>query len=355
MASYDSAQSIKLISGGFVSVTRSILVSLLVFCLSLMGNVAWSAQTKSAAPAKKNVIKKSINKNTQTKKIKAKPVKKRVIKPASNIVQAKAVYCVNLASNETIMARNENQKLPIASLTKLVSALVTLDHMPLDKIVKVPDHIKTVPKFVIGLKPGDELTVNDLLHGMLISSGNDCAEALACSFPGGKQKFVAALNKKAKELGARNSEFFTPSGLDRKPAGSPADISEEEIDANSSTAKEIANIAKIAFSNKTIRSIVQKKSYVMTSSASKHEYPIRNTNKLLSDNLPVIGGKTGFTVRAGHCLASQFSPDKNDLLIVVLGSPNHFHDTRLVYRKALQSGMAPKRVSNTKIEPVAKN
>lgn len=338
-----------------MSVTRSVLVGLFVCYFIFTAGIAWSAQNKNATTSKKNAVKKTVNKNAHIKKIKAKPVKKRLIKPASNTVQAKAVYCVNLASNETIMARNENQKLPIASLTKLVSALVTLDHMPLDKIVKVPDHIKTVPKFVVGLKPGDELTVNDLLHGMLISSGNDCAEALACSFPGGKQKFVAALNRKARQLGARNSEFFTPSGLDRKPAGSPADISEEEIDANASTAKEIAHIAKIAFSNKTIRSILQKKNYVMASSASKHEYPIRNTNKLLSDNLPVIGGKTGFTVRAGHCLASQFSPAKNDLLIVVLGSPNHFHDTRLVYRKALQSGITSKRVSNTKIEPVAKN
>lgn len=336
-----------------MSVTRSALSVLLVICFICSTSVVWSAQAKSATTAKKNVVKKQLHKSAQIKKVKAKPVKKRMIKPASNIVQAKAVYCVDLASNETIMAKNENLKLPIASLTKLVSALVALDNMPLDKKVKVPDHIKSVPKFVIGLKAGDELTVNDLLHGMLISSGNDCAETLACSFPGGKQKFVAALNRKAKELGARNSEFFTPSGLDRKPPGTPGEISEEEIDANSSTAKEIANIAKIAFSNKTIRSIVQKKNYVMTSDISKTGYPVRNTNKLLSDNLPVVGGKTGFTVRAGHCLASQFAPDKKDLLIVVLGSPNHFHDTRLVYNKALKRVVDPKRVSTSRIQPVA--
>ncbi len=334
---------------------RFILPGLLVICFIFAGIVSSNAETKSASTAKKNVSKKTVQKSSQIKKTKAKPVKKKIIKPASNIIQAKAVYCVNLANNETIMAKNENEKLPIASLTKLVSALVTLENMSLDGKVKVPDHIKTVPKSVVGLKAGDELTVNDLLHGMLISSGNDCAEALACSFPGGKQKFVSALNKKAKQLGARNSEFFTPSGLDRKPVGVTDEIREEEVDANSSTAKEIGNIARIAFSNDTIRSIVQKKSYVMNSAISKTGYPIRNTNKLLSDNLPVIGGKTGFTVRAGHCLASQFAPDKKDLLIVVLGSPNHFNDTRLVYRKAVQNSLPPKKASGAKIDPVAKN
>lgn len=342
-----------------MSFKRSVFLGLFILCFIFSGSFSIGADAKNASAAKKSAVKKAVNKNVkknaQIKKLKAKPAKKRTIKPASNIVQAKAVYCVNLSNNETLMARNENLKLPIASLTKLVSALVTIENMPLDKKVKTPDHIKSVPKHVVGLKPGDEFTVNDLLHGMLISSGNDCAEALACSFPGGKQKFVSALNKKARELGARNSEFFTPSGLDRKPAGPPDEIKDEEIDANSSTAKEIANIARIAFSNKIIRSIVQKKGYVMSSLNSQHEYPIRNTNKLLSDNLPVIGGKTGFTARAGHCLATQFAPDKNDLLIVVLGSPNHFHDTRLVYRKALKESSSPKRVSSQKIEPVAKN
>ncbi|MGD9817893.1 MAG: D-alanyl-D-alanine carboxypeptidase family protein [Desulfomonilaceae bacterium] len=349
-----------------MSFKRFTLLASLVLSLVLFGIAETRAEAKKAVAPKKTVadikknvpdktVKKAQAKKAQVKKFKPKPVKKRNIKPASNTIQAKAVYCVNLSNNETIMARNENLKLPIASLTKLVSAMVTLENMPLDKRVKVPDHIKSVPKSVVGLKPGDELTVNDLLHGMLINSGNDCAETLACAFPGGKHKFVSALNKKAIQLGSKKSEFFTPSGLDRKPAGPPDKISEDDIDANASTAKEIANIARIAFQDRTIRSIVQKKSYVMKSSVVKDGYPIRNTNKLLRDNLPVVGGKTGFTVRAGHCLASQFSPDKKDLLIVVLGSPNHFNDTRLVYRKALKDIIERKRASAPRLESVAKN
>ncbi|MFH0957863.1 MAG: hypothetical protein V1897_04085, partial [Pseudomonadota bacterium] len=83
---------------------------------------------------------------------------------------------------------------------------------------------------------------------------------------------------------------------------------------------------------------------VLKSTLNPQGYPIRSTNKLLRDNLPVVGGKTGFTVRAGHCLTSEFSPGKERLVIVVLGSPDHFRDTRLVYLKALKQSQ---NLSNT--------
>ncbi len=279
---------------------------------------------------------KASQENSNSKKSSLKPTKTRKAKPVSTGVQAKAVYCINLANNQTLITKNADEKLPIASLTKLVTALLTLDHMPLDKPITIPKHIKNVPKSVVGLKPGDTLTVLDLLRGMLISSGNDCAEALACAFPGGKSGFITALNKKARSLGATNTKFFTPSGLDKKTPNPSSDEKDPEVDANVSTAREIGNITRIAFANKTIRSICQTKSCVLASKLNPGGYHIRSTNRLLRDNLPVVGGKTGFTVRAGHCLASEFSPGKERLVIVVLGSPDHFKDTRLLYLKALK-------------------
>ena len=94
----------------------------------------------------------------------------------------------------------------------------------------------------------------------------------------------------------------------------------------------MAQIARIAFSNKTIRSISLKKSHIIASNMHKTGYHVKTTNKLLRDNLPLIGGKTGYTSRAGHCLASEFISGHDIVLIVVLGSPDHFRDTRLVYR-----------------------
>lgn len=251
-------------------------------------------------------------------------------------VQAKAVYCANLATSEILMSRNADQPLPVASLSKLVTALVALDHFPLDRKISVPDHVKDVPKSIVGLKPGDTVSVKDLLHGLLIGSGNDCAETLACAFPGGKDAFVRAMNKKTRALGTRHTLFYTPSGLDRKSTVKKDGKTSVIVKSNVSTAREIAHIARHAFSNKVIRAICLKRNYVMTSGDSSKGYPVRTTNKLLRDKLPIMGGKTGYTSRAGHCMATKFTPGRDAILIVVLGSPDHFRDTRLVYHTAVE-------------------
>src|SRR5208283_5454023 len=282
---------------------------------------SWSAGPTLAEvrKSKSRVTHKNITKNKTDKKKIARIAKKKS-KPASRGVEAKAVYCVNLRSNQTLLARNADQQMPIASLTKLVTALVAMEQLPLDRKVTVPDHIKTIPKTVVGLKAGDTVSVIDLLHGLLIGSGNDCAETLACAVPGGRKSFIADMNKKVKSMGAQRTVFYTPSGLDLKIPGAKEDKKKVDVDSNVSTAREIAAIAGTAFSNTAIRSICLKKNHVLASSLNPDGYSVKNTNKLLRDNLPLIGGKTGFTARAGHCLATEFTPGRNIFLIVVLGS-----------------------------------
>lgn len=299
-------------------------------CLALVFSWSLGASYSEARP----------DKPAHKKVTQHKPPKKKVAakkkKPVSRGVEAKAVYCVNLRDKETVMSRNADKQLPVASLSKLITALVTLDGMPLDRKVQVPDHIKSVPKSVVGLKAGDKLSVEDLLHGLLIGSGNDCAETIACAFPGGKQAFVKAMNKKVRSLGMRHTLFYTPSGLDKKGPIDKETKEPLEVDSNVSTAREMSHIAEVAFANPVIRGILRKKSYTLASASVPGGYSVRTTNKLLRDNLPVIGGKTGFTARAGHCLATEFRPGRNVFIIVVLGSPDHFRDTRLVYHKALK-------------------
>lgn len=260
-------------------------------------------------------------------------------------VRAKAVYCVNVAKNQTLAARNSNQRLPIASLTKLVTALVVLDRMPLNRLVTVPGHIKKIPKSVVGLKPKDRVSVKDLLHGLLIGSGNDCAETLACAYPGGRARFIRTMNAKVRKFGTKHTIFYTPSGLDKKTAGTWNGKKSVHVRSNVSTAREMARIARAAFANRTIRSICLKKRYTMAGRLKKGGYRVSTTNKLLRDNLPLAGGKTGYTARAGHCLATEFKPGRDNFLIVVLGSPNHFRDTRLVYRNALKKTKAMRKHS----------
>ena len=101
-----------------------------------------------------------------------------------------------------------------------------------------------MPKSVVGLKAGDQVTVEDLLHGLLINSGNDCAEALACAYPGGRDKFIEMMNEKVHSLGTRSTHFYTPSGLDQKVDHPAEGKKVGDVDSNVSTAREIAEIAR---------------------------------------------------------------------------------------------------------------
>jgi D-alanyl-D-alanine carboxypeptidase len=325
--------------------SRSLIV---VFGILLVLGFSWSATCAVAADryssarqphkkiTKKKTEKKKVDIKSSSKVRGSKTVTKKKPKEPPKGIQARAFFCENIANHRTLLARDPDKQLPIASLTKLVTALVTLDRMPPDRKLKVPDHIKKVPKSVVGLKAGDEISVDDLLHGLLISSGNDCAETLACSFPGGRDKFIQAMNDKARSMGTHATIFYTPSGLDRRTDHPKEGENPIDVDSNVSTAREIAQIARTAFSNGKIREICRKQTHVMASSTGSGGYALRSTNKLLRDNLPLIGGKTGYTSRAGHCLATAFTPGRNVFMIVVLGSPDHFRDTRLVYRKALK-------------------
>ncbi|MEW6348391.1 MAG: hypothetical protein AB1646_04975 [Thermodesulfobacteriota bacterium] len=268
-------------------------------------------------------------------KIAKKPLQKAA-SDQQQTIKARAVCCVNLAGNRVLISRNADQPLPIASLTKLITALVTMESMPLDRKLRVPTIVQKTPKSVIGLIPGDMVSVHDLLHGLLMQSGNDCAETLARSFPGGRRAFVTAMNKKARSLRARHTLFYTPSGLDAKLVRTEQGKNQETVKSNVSTAREVARIAQVAFANNTIRSICLKRHFSMGSAKKKQGYRVSNTNRLLREGFPLSGGKTGFTVKAGHCLATCFSPGGKNLLIVVLGSTDHFGDTRLLYRRALK-------------------
>lgn len=311
----------------------------IIFFLVVISLTFLSLQTTAALAGSRGG--KASLKHGHTKKKASERQRHKKIPHHSRTVQAKAVYCVDLNRHKPIVSRNADKRLPVASLTKLVTALVVLDHMRQNRIrhnhaITVPDNIKKVPKSVVGLKPGDRVAVRDLLHGLLIGSGNDCAEALAQAFPGGRKAFIRAMNRKVRSLGTKHTVFYNPSGLDIKLAKSGKDHKSIRLRSNTSTAKEMAIIARAAFANETVRSICHKKSYVMHSSLRKQGYRVRTTNKLLRGNLPLIGGKTGYTARAGHCLASAFTPGRNAFLIVVLGSPDHFQDTRLLFKKALR-------------------
>ncbi len=262
---------------------------------------------------------------------------KRVVRPP---VRAKAMFCLDCSANKIVLARNVSEPLPIASITKLLTAMVVVDEMDLNRVIEVPHDISEVERHVVGIKAGDLFSIRDLLHGMLIESGNDCAEAIARSYrKGGRDGFVAAMNRKATALGAGNTMIYTPSGLDLKiTLGSKNGRSLETRRPNVASAEEVALIAKTAFANPLIASITSMKKFTMvTKNSTPKNYPLFSNDKLLSKNLPVAGAKTGYTNMAGKCIVALFKNEDTEHMVVVLNTDRHFKAAENIYKWACKA------------------
>ncbi|MFH0959409.1 MAG: serine hydrolase [Pseudomonadota bacterium] len=289
------------------------------------------APGRSGAAAKQSLV----NKATAVKARGASPNDQKPI--AQPRVRAKAMFCVDRSSNRVVLAENESAPLPIASITKLLTAMVVIDQMDLNEIVETPSDILEVEKHTVGIKPGDRFTVKDLLHGMLIESGNDCAESLARAYPkGGRSAFIESMNRKAHELRLNQVKIYTPSGLDHKFTLGRKDGRELlGKKPNIATAEDVAILAVHAFKYPLIAEISSSKTYVMKSLNPKpREYNLVSNDKLLRTNLPVAGAKTGFTNMAGKCIVALFKDNNKEHLVVVLNTPHHFKAAEKIYRWA---------------------
>lgn len=255
-------------------------------------------------------------------------------------VKAKAMLCVDCSSNKVVLAKNEDEPLPIASITKLLTAMIVIDRMNLDTVLKVPWDIKQVPRHKVGIRPGELFTAQDLLHGMLIESGNDCAEVLARAYPkGGRYAFMSEMNKLAARLGASHTRLYTPSGLDKTlTLGRKGGRDLEVVRSNVATAEDVAVIARHAFKYPLIRQIAGMKSYTMhTRNAKPRNYRLATNDKLLYGKLPVAGAKTGYTNLAGRCIVALFKNENREHVVVVLNTPKHFRAAEKIYRWACKS------------------
>ncbi len=242
---------------------------------------------------------------------------------------------------EIIFEKDVSKKLPIASLTKLMTALIVLETYDMDQEVIISKKAMEQPEEKGMLSPGENLSVENLLHIMLIESSNDAAYALAeGSIVGqekyiGEEKFVEMMNLKAKDLCLENTNFFNPTGIDEdKP---------ENYSKHYSTSQDLVKLSKYIFNNyPRIFEISRKQSYeVLNSDGSIHHFIASNTNKLL--DLPtkewwgieIIGCKTGWTPEAQGCLLLVMEKENQDgyLINVILGSEDRFEEMKkLIYQ-----------------------
>lgn len=225
---------------------------------------------------------------------------------------AQAVYSVDLASNEVLSSKDSDQRLQIASLTKLMTTYVILREEPtLDKVYIVPALSGQSGDSLMGLIPGESLTVRDLLAGLLINSGSDAAQTLAVGNAGSVSAFVVKMNAAAVSLNFANTHFANPVGWDDTE--------------NYSSAKEMAELARILIRSKTVADVVATKTKTVYTTSGR-AILLTTTNQLLYSP-GYVGVKTGFTNGANECLISLYQDGKTEILTTVLGSTARFTET----------------------------
>ena len=236
---------------------------------------------------------------------------------------ARALCLISGDSGELLYCQNGNEALPMASTTKIMTALVALERCSADSVVTVPREACNIEGSSVYLREGEKITVRDLLYGLMLESGNDAACALAIASYGSVDKFVTAMNKRARELGLVSTSFANPHGL-------PAEN-------HYTTARELAKIAYTAMQNPLFREIVKTKTYTAKGENGEPTRYFSNHNRLLGSYEGTVGIKTGYTLSAGRCLVTSAERNGTSFIAVTLGDRNDFADHRAMYDFAFEN------------------
>lgn len=225
-------------------------------------------------------------------------------------ITADGVYLLDLDSFTPLLQKNEHKKFLPASLTKIITSLVALDVYKVNDVIEVKKTINDGQ--LMGLVIGEKITVENLLYGLLIHSGNDAAFVLAQNY--GYDKFVDLMNKKALSLGMKNTHFVNPNGLD--------DVNQY------TTAYDLALASRVFLRNPYLKKIVSIKEIVISDVDYQYFHKLVNVNRLLGEVIGLGGLKTGYTQEAGENLISFYKKNNHQYLIIVLKSLDRFQDTK---------------------------
>lgn len=242
-------------------------------------------------------------------------------------------------SGRVLSECNSDEKLPMASTTKIVTALTVIENYDLKKVIKVTSQTAGAEGSSVYLKAGDEFTALDLLYGLMLRSGNDCAETLAVAVAGGINEFCELMNQTAKKCGANNSSFKNPHGL---PCAE-----------HYTTARDLCNVARYALKNQIFSDIVATKKYVAEELTTKTKIVWYNKNKLLSSYEGADGVKTGYTVEAGKCYVGSATRNGMQLVGVFLDCPQTYDRCKTLFSDAFENYYTVKLVDKNKFDYVA--
>lgn len=237
--------------------------------------------------------------------------------PSEPSVSAVSAVLINADTGGTIFEKNADEKRAVASTTKIMTALLTLESGQLDRRFTADSMAIRVEGTSMGLREGDIVTRRALCYGMLLPSGNDAANAAAVDISGSLSAFADKMNEKAAQLGMSDSHFVTPSGLDAPE--------------HYSTARDMAKLTRAALKNEDFRAICGLTSATLEFGNPPYSRTLYNSNKLLKQYEGCIGVKTGFTDSARRCLVSAAERGGVTLIAVTLNAPDDWNDHKKLF------------------------
>lgn len=237
-------------------------------------------------------------------------------------IQARAAFLVDMGRGQVLFVKNPDERLPMASTTKITTAVLALQHARLSDLVTVSRNAASIGESTMGLRQGERVTVRELLYGLLLNSGNDAAIALAEHVAGTEQRFVGMMNSLARSLHMWNTHYATPHGLDAP--------------GHYTSARDLATITQYAMRDATFRQIVSTFSYHVPATKHNHEHWLASVNRVMYWYPGIDGVKPGDTDAAGLCQVVSVQRDGRRLLAVLLNTPTLVTDIRNLLNYGLQ-------------------
>ena len=218
-------------------------------------------------------------------------------------------------SGRVLYEKDGERPLANASTTKVLTCIVALENSSGDDYVQVSQNAASQPEVKLGLQKGEQYYLEDLLYSLMLKSHNDTAVAIAEHCGGSVEGFARMLNRKAKQIGCKNTYFITPNGLD----------AEDENGKHHTTAKDLALIMRYAIKNETFLHIAQTRDYTFSEITGKRTFSVHNANAFFDMRDGVLAGKTGYTSQAGYCYVCAWEKEGKTFIVSLLGCgwPNH--------------------------------
>jgi D-alanyl-D-alanine carboxypeptidase (penicillin-binding protein 5/6) len=239
-------------------------------------------------------------------------------------IHCRAAVVMDESTGRILYAKQPDCRLPAASTVKLMTAVVAIEKADLDAVVTISKNASHVRPFKVGFKQGDKVTVEKLLYAALIESSNDAAVALAEAVAGSEKGFVELMNQKAISIGAKDTRFINSTGLPNPH--------------QYTTAQDLSKIMSCMLSYPKLREIIGTPAVELSTDKGKILF-LKNTNKLLRSDGDLIGGKTGYTLRAGHCFVCAAEREEEVIIVALLGSSSREHlwkETEFLINKGFQ-------------------